>query len=112
MGRDEGMWGGLQLQREGRGGEGWEKGKEVKGPSREQGRAVVMTTRVEGKKKTRNKNKSVKKEGKNKPMACWGWGSSPCAAGGSGGHLLRVRPRGRSIPAGSQHPSRPSPPDF
>lgn len=51
MGRDEGMRGGLQLQREGRGGEGLEKGKEVKGPSGEQGRAVGMATRVEGGKK-------------------------------------------------------------
>lgn len=77
MGRDEGMRGGLQLQREGKGGEGWEKGKEVKGPSGEQSRAVVMATRVEeGKKNTpkRNKNKSVKKEGKNKPMGCRGVG--------------------------------------
>lgn len=51
MGRDEGMRGGLRLQREGKGGEGWEKGKEVKGPSGEQGRALVMATRVEGEKK-------------------------------------------------------------
>lgn len=48
MGRDEGMRGGLQLQREGKGREGWEKGKEVKGPGVEQGREVVMATRVEG----------------------------------------------------------------
>lgn len=36
------------LQREGKGGEGWEKGK---GPSREQGRAAVMAARMEGGKK-------------------------------------------------------------
>lgn len=57
MGRDEGMRGGLRLRREGKGGEGWEKGKEVKGPSGEQGRALVMAARVEGEKKTEIKIK-------------------------------------------------------
>lgn len=33
-----------------KGGEGWEKGKEVKGHSGKQGRVVVMAIRVEGKK--------------------------------------------------------------
>lgn len=41
------------------GGEGWEKGKEVKGPSREQGRVMVMATRVEGK-KNQNNNPEIK----------------------------------------------------
>lgn len=89
------------LQREGKGGEGWEKGK---GPSGEQGRAAVMAARMEGGKKKRNKNKSVEKEGKNKAMVCQGGGAAPVlqeALGGTCSVLGRgvaASLRGRSIP--------------
>lgn len=83
---------------------GWEKGKEVKGPSGEQGRVVVMVTRGGERKKTRNKNKSVEKEGKKKPMGCQGGGAAPVlqeALGGTCSVLGRgvaASLRGRSIP--------------
>lgn len=69
------------LQREGKGGEGWEKGK---GPSGEQGRAAVMAARMEGGKKKEIKIKAWKRKGKIKqwcvrvgeqPLCCrrlWG----------------------------------------
>lgn len=80
------------------------EGKGGEGPQQGAGQSDGDGYKGGGKKKPkqqpRNKNKSKKKEEKNKPMGCLGVrGEQPlCCRRLLGGHLLPVRPRGRSIP--------------